>query len=158
MYREHQITRAFRPLGKVVRDLGTRTLVSPLFADVFEVTLCISIGADSPRCCRSHALVAGARDREPQLERSRTLAGELIRYCEVHNKNLDRGRGRVRRSNLLMQDGEQFNIVGVSEAEPQKLIRAVLARWAFQENQFKYGVERLGINQLDGRRTWPCSA
>jgi hypothetical protein len=84
-----------------------------------------------------------------------TLADEIIRYCEVHDKNLGRGRGRVRRINLLMQGGEQVNIVGVSEAEPEELIRAMLARWALQENQFKYGVERLGINQLDGRRTDP---
>jgi hypothetical protein len=90
-----------------------------------------------------------------QFDQQLTLAGELIRYCEVHDKNLGRGRGRVRRINLLMQGGEQVNIVGVSEAEPEELIQAMLARWALQENQFKYGVERLGINQLDGRRTDP---
>ena len=96
-----------------------------------------------------------ARLLSTQFDQQLTLAGEVIRYCEVHDKNLGRGRGRVRRINLLMQGGEQINIVGVSEAEPQQLIQAMLARWALQENQFKYGVERLGINQLDGRRTDP---
>jgi hypothetical protein len=96
-----------------------------------------------------------ARLLSTQFDQQLTLAGEIIRYCEVHDKNLGRGRGRVRRINLLMQGGEQVNIVGVSEAEPQELIQAMLARWALQENQFKYGVERLGINQLDGRRTDP---
>jgi len=96
-----------------------------------------------------------ARLLSTQFDQQLTLAGEVIRYCEVHDKNLGRGRGRVRRIHLLMQGGEQFNIVGVSEAEPEELIQAMLARWAFQENQFKYGVERLGINQLDGRRTDP---
>jgi len=96
-----------------------------------------------------------ARLLSTQFDQQLTLAGEVIRYCEVHDKNLGRGRGRVRRINLLMQGGEQVNIVGVSEAEPQELIQAMLARWALQENQFKYGVERLGINQLDGRRTDP---
>lgn len=80
------------------------------------------------------------------------IAGETIRFCEKHDKNLARGRGRVRRINLLMEDGEQVSIVGVSDASPEVLIQAMLARWALQENQFKYGVERLGINQLDGRR------
>jgi hypothetical protein len=80
------------------------------------------------------------------------VGGETIRFCEKHDKNLGRGRGRVRRINLLMEDGEQVSIIGISDAPAEELIMAMLARWALQENQFKYGVERLGINQLDGRR------
>jgi hypothetical protein len=94
-----------------------------------------------------------ARLLTTEFDQTLKLAGETFRYCEKHAKNLGRGRGRVRRINLLTQDGDQFNIVGISEASPAELIKALLARWALQENQFKYGVERLGINQLDGRRT-----
>jgi hypothetical protein len=94
-----------------------------------------------------------ARLLSTEFDQALKLAGETFRYCEKHAKNLGRGRGRVRRISLLTEDGDQFNIVGISEASPPELIKALLARWAFQENQFKYGVERLGINQLDGRRT-----
>jgi hypothetical protein len=93
-----------------------------------------------------------ARLLTTEFDQELTLAGETFRYCEKHEKNLGRGRGRVRRINVLTEDGDQFNIVGVSEASAEDMIKALLARWALQENQFKYGVERLGINQLDGRR------
>ena len=98
-----------------------------------------------------------ARRLSTEFEHELTLAGETIRYSEKHDKNLGRGRGRIRRICLRMQNGDQINIVGVSEAEPQELIQAMLARWALQENQFKYAVERLGINQLDGRHVDPVS-
>lgn len=94
-----------------------------------------------------------ARLLTTEFDQELTLAGETFRYCEKHDKNLGHGRGRVRRVHLLTENGDQVNIVGVSEADAQDLIKALLARWALQENQFKYGVERLGINQLDGRRT-----
>jgi hypothetical protein len=91
-------------------------------------------------------LLASEFDQELQL------GGEVIRYCEPHQKNLGNGRGRIRRIHLLMPDGEQVNVLAISTAPAEDLIKALLARWALQENQFKYGVERLGINQLDGRR------
>lgn len=94
-----------------------------------------------------------ARLLTTEFDQALTIAGETFRYCEKHDKNLGHGRGRVRRVHLLTEDGDQVNIVGVSEADAQDLIKALLARWALQENQFKYGVERLGINQLDSRRT-----
>jgi hypothetical protein len=90
-----------------------------------------------------------------EFDQELALAGETFRYCEKNDKNLGRARGRVRRINVLTEDGDQVNIVCVSEASAEDLIKALLARWAMQENQFKYGVERLGINQLDGRRTDP---
>lgn len=96
-----------------------------------------------------------ARQLSTEFDQELTLAGETFRYCEKNEKNLGRGRGRVRRISLLTEDGDQVNIVGVSEASADDLIKSLLARWALQENQFKYGVERLGINQLDGRRTDP---
>ncbi len=99
-----------------------------------------------------------ARLLTTEFDRELTLAGETFRYCEKHDKNLGKGRGRVRRISLLTADGDQFNIVGISEANAEAMIKALLARWAMQENQFKYGVERLGINQLDGRQTDPVPA
>jgi Transposase protein len=99
-----------------------------------------------------------ARLLTTEFDHALTIAGETIRYCEKHEKNLGHGRGRIRRLHLLTEDGDQVNIVGVSEASAEDMIRALLARWALQENQFKYGVERLGINQLDGRRTDPVPA
>lgn len=92
-----------------------------------------------------------ARLLTTEFDQKLTLAGETLRFCEKHDKNLGQGRGRVRRIHLLTEDGDQVNIVGVSEVSAKDMIKALLARWAMQENQFKYGVERLGINQLDGR-------
>jgi hypothetical protein len=93
-----------------------------------------------------------ARLLTTEFDQTLTLAGETFRYCEKHDKNLGRARGRVRRISLLTEDGDQFNIIGISDAGAEDMIKSLLARWAMQENQFKYGVERLGINQLDGRQ------
>ena len=75
-----------------------------------------------------------------------------ISYLEAPEKNLRKGRGRVRRIALLTEDGQQVNLLAVSELSAETLIRSQLARWGRQENQLKYGVERWGINHLDGRR------
>jgi hypothetical protein len=80
---------------------------------------------------------------------------ETIHYVEKHHKNLRRGRGRVRRVSLLMPDQEQVNILCISRAPAQEIIGTMLSRWGRQENQFKHGVERWGINHLDGRRVAP---
>jgi hypothetical protein len=93
-----------------------------------------------------------ARLLTTEFDQTLTLADETFRYCEKHDKNLGRARGRVRRISLLTEDGDQFNIIGISDAGAEDMIKSLLARWAMQENQFKYGVERLGINQLDGRQ------
>jgi len=86
-----------------------------------------------------------------------TLASEprrpiRIAYTEAPNKNLRNGRGRVRRIALLTEDGQQVNLLAVSDLPAEALIRGHLARWGLQENQLKHGVERWGINHLDGRR------
>lgn len=75
-----------------------------------------------------------------------------IAYTEARQKNLRSGRGRVRRIALLTEDGQQVNLLAVSELPAEALIRGHLARWGLQENQLKHGVERWGINHLDGRR------
>lgn len=66
--------------------------------------------------------------------------------------NLGKGRGRVRRLRLLMpDDGAQVNVLTNSTEDAEWLVRTLFGRWR-QENGFKYGVERWGINQLDGRK------
>jgi hypothetical protein len=75
-----------------------------------------------------------------------------ISYIEAPRKNLRAGRGRVRRIAMLTEEGAQVNLLAVSELPTETLIRGLLARWGLQENQFKHGVERWGINHLDGRR------
>lgn len=75
-----------------------------------------------------------------------------IAYTEAPAKNLRFGRGRVRRIALLTEEGAQVNLLAVSELPAEALIRGQLARWGLQENQLKHGVERWGINHLDGRR------
>jgi hypothetical protein len=64
--------------------------------------------------------------------------------------NLGKGRGRVRRIAVLCPDGRQINLVAVSDLPAPALLRIMLGRWK-QENGFKHGNERWGINQLDGR-------
>jgi hypothetical protein len=66
--------------------------------------------------------------------------------------NLRAGRGRVRRVALREADGHQVNLLAVSELPAARLIGIMRGRWR-QENGFKHGVERWGINQLDHRKT-----
>jgi len=75
--------------------------------------------------------------------------------AEVGRKNLGKGRGRVRRIVLEAPEGNQVNVLAVSEASAEEVVRYMTRRWACQENQFKHGVERWGINQLDGRTVEP---
>jgi hypothetical protein len=86
-----------------------------------------------------------------------TLASEPTRpiriaYTEAPRKNLRFERGRVRRIAMLTEEGQQVNLLAVSKLPADALIRGHLARWGLQENQLKHGVERWGINHLDGRR------
>lgn len=66
--------------------------------------------------------------------------------------NLRAGRGRVRRIAVREADGRQVNLLAVSELPAARLIAIMRGRWR-QENGFKHGVERWGINQLDRRKT-----
>jgi hypothetical protein len=78
---------------------------------------------------------------------------EAVRFTESRI-NLGKGRGRVRRISVLHDDGRQVNLLAVSEEPAERLIGVMAGRWC-QENAFKHGVERWGINQLDGRTTDP---
>jgi hypothetical protein len=94
-----------------------------------------------------------AFDRVMRVRRGQRI--EQVRFTEGERKNLREGRGRVRRIVLKMQDGRQVNVLAVSKLSAPTLVRTLLARWGYQENQFKHEVERWGINQLDGRRVEP---
>jgi len=77
--------------------------------------------------------------------------GEVIGVHERRRKNLGKGRGRVRRISLLMADGYQINLLAISAEPVARLVEVMLGRWV-QENAFKHGNERWGINQLDSRK------
>jgi hypothetical protein len=84
-------------------------------------------------------------DREGKLE---TL------YVIENLCNLGQGRGRVRRLRVLMPDGKQVSVLAKSEEDAEWLLQTMFGRWV-QENGLKYGVERWGANQLDGRKVEP---
>ncbi|MBX3214918.1 MAG: hypothetical protein KF850_22990 [Labilithrix sp.] len=78
------------------------------------------------------------------------LDDETVHYSDART-NLGKARGRVRRIAMRMPDGRQINLVAVSGEDAPWLIGVMRGRWA-QENAFKHGNERWGINQLDGRK------
>lgn len=93
-------------------------------------------------------LTSTAFDHE--LELVRDGKRETIRWVEGARKNLGKGRGRVRRISLQTHDGKTINLLAVSRLPAEALIAFQLHRWR-QENAFKHGVERWGLNHLDGR-------
>jgi len=80
------------------------------------------------------------------------LDGERIAWFETR-KNLGQGRGRLRRIALRLRGGHQVNLLTDSPASAAELAAIMAGRWN-QENAFHHGVERWGLNQLDGR-TFP---
>jgi hypothetical protein len=97
------------------------------------------------------------------FDQSIEIRGETYGLHEKRLKNLGRKRGRVRRISLRTPDGNQINVLASSSLPARELVGALLGREAkddpsgrwLQENGFKHGVERWGINQLDGRRVEP---
>ena len=84
-------------------------------------------------------------------ETARVDDDDDVRFTESQI-NLGAGRGRVRRVAVREADGRQVNLLAVSELPAARLIAIMRGRWR-QENGFKHGVERWGINQLDRRKT-----
>ncbi|MFQ5464057.1 MAG: putative transposase [Phycisphaerae bacterium] len=78
--------------------------------------------------------------------------GEVFLVHEKRLANLGKKRGRVRRISLLTDDGRQINLLAVSKEPAWRLIEIITGRWV-QENGFKHGKERWGLNQLDRRKT-----
>jgi hypothetical protein len=68
--------------------------------------------------------------------------------------NLGKGRGRVRRLSVLMEDDNQVNILTSSADDARWLVTTMFNRW-IQENAFKHGKERWGFDGLDGRQVFP---
>jgi hypothetical protein len=97
---------------------------------------------------------------ETAFNRSIQVRGETYGMHEQRLANLGRKRGRVRRISLRTPDGHQINVLGVSALPAEDLVAILVGREAIddpsgrwvQENGFKHGVERWGINQLDGRK------
>jgi hypothetical protein len=98
---------------------------------------------------------------ESAFDRAIEIRGEKYRWCEQRLANLGNRRGRVRRTSVRTPDGKQINLLAHSQLGPEDLIGILLGRqdeddpsgrWQ-QENAFKHGVERWGINQLDSRKT-----
>lgn len=85
---------------------------------------------------------------------STVIAGETVGLHESRLRNLGAGRGRVRRIAVLTEDGRQVNFLAVSKEPAARLVGILWHRWR-QENGFKHGVERWGINQLDDRGVEP---
>jgi hypothetical protein len=79
---------------------------------------------------------------------------EIVHVAEAPQRNLRGGRGRVRRVCVRKKDGAQINILAISAQPAAWLVGVMKGRWN-QENAFKHGVERWGINQLDGRTVEP---
>jgi transposase-like protein len=79
------------------------------------------------------------------------ILGEKVGIHESRLRNLGKGRGRVRRIAVLTDEGQQVNLLAVSREPAERLVEILSHRWR-QENAFKHGVERWGVNQLDGRR------
>ncbi len=83
-----------------------------------------------------------------------TIAGEQVGLHESRLRNLGEGRGRLRRIMVCTEDGRQVSLLAASKLPAERLVEILWLRWR-QENGFKHGVERWGINQLDGRRVEP---
>jgi hypothetical protein len=100
------------------------------------------------------------------FDRTIAIRGEVYQLGEPRQKNLGKGRGRVRRIVLRTPEGRQINVLAVSTLPAERLVGILLGRevdddpsgrWR-QENAFKHGVERWGQNQLDGRKVEPVPA
>ena len=90
------------------------------------------------------ALPSTAFDRWVKID------GEVYSLHESRLANLGKKRGRVRRIAVLTPEGKQINLVANSDLPAETLLAIMIGRW-LQENGFKHGNERWGINQLDSR-------
>lgn len=83
-----------------------------------------------------------------------TICGEDVGLHESRLRNLGQGRGRIRRIVVRTEEGRQVSVLAVSKLPAERLVEILWNRWR-QENGFKHGNERWGINHLDGRRVEP---
>jgi hypothetical protein len=87
------------------------------------------------------------------FDQTLTFDDETIHFADART-NLGKARGRVRRIAMRMPDDRQVNLLAVSGEDAPWLMGVMRGRWT-QENGFKHGVERWGLNQLDARTTIP---
>jgi hypothetical protein len=88
---------------------------------------------------------------ESAFDQEVVIDDERLRFVDTRT-NLGAGRGRLRRIAVRTEEGRQINLLSSSKLPAARLIELMRGRWC-QENGFKYGVERWGINQLDDRKT-----
>jgi len=99
---------------------------------------------------KGYPLLPASAFREVEID------GETVGLHEERMRNLGKGRGRVRR--IAIRIGErQINVLASSREPAERVVAILWDRWV-QENGFKHGVERWGINQLDGRAVEPYPA
>lgn len=157
---EHEsLTQVLRPIGRLIRT-ALKDEENVVVVLVFD-----RAGAypQEMRELRDEEFEFATYERKPHgsklssnaFQHRIELRGANYGLAEVGQKNLGKGRGRVRRVVLQTPEGKQVNLLAVSEASAQDVAKFVTRRWACQENQFKRGVERWGINQLDGRTVEP---
>jgi len=106
---------------------------------------------------RDHNVEFVTYERRPYAQLTASAFTETVAWrgqalgVQEGRANLKSGRGRVRRIALHMPDGNQVNLLSSSQEPKERLIEVMLGRWC-QENAFKHGVERWGLNQLDRRQ------
>lgn len=89
--------------------------------------------------------------RQLRDEGEKVVVGKETYYVLESRTNLGKGRGRLRRLSILTPENGVVNVIAHSKQETAWLLRVMLGRWS-QENGLRHGVERWGINQLDGRQ------
>jgi len=157
-------TQAHDSLGKLLLPIGA--LLRLALGDEQRILLAFDRAASYAEVLaelRDHGFEFVVYEKKPYrhlpkklFRKSFFLDGVRIHWHE-RGANLGDGRGRVRRIALLLPDGHQINLLAHSTASAEALITIMAARWN-QENAFKHGVERWGLNQLDGRTFKPFDA
>ncbi len=79
------------------------------------------------------------------------LDGEELKVHEEKAADMGKGRGTLRRIAIKTTNGRQLNVLATSTESRERLVEIITGRWV-QENGFKHGNERWGINQLDRRK------
>jgi hypothetical protein len=141
------------PLAKRLRDGldGERVLLAFDRGGAFAEPLAALRDADFD-------FVTYERKPYPELAASAfvaaTIAGETVGLHESRLRNLGEGRGRIRRIAVRTADGRQVNFLASGKLPAERLVEILWGRWC-QENGFKHGTERWGMNQLDDRSVEP---
>ena len=154
------LTEWLSPIARILRDLlgaGESMIVAFDRAGAFPEQMAMLRN-------EKFSVVTYERGPYPKVARSKftktvRLGEETLRYVESRT-NLGSGRGRVRRICVLFTDAggksRQINLLAIGKHDAKVLIEVMRGRWS-QENAFKHGSIRWGINQLDGRTTEPYS-